>query len=47
MKQTRSVCARANMIKLYSRKIFVGYSRYFSVTELLLELGLPSWNNLC
>ena len=26
-------------------KIFFGYSRHFSVdTQLLLDLGLPSWN---
>ena len=27
-------------------KIFFGYNRRYSVTQLLLELGLPSWNTL-
>ena len=27
-------------------KLFFGYSRYYSVTQMLLELGLPSFNTI-
>jgi len=37
-----------NLKSAYNRclKIFFGYSHHFSLTQLLLELGLPRWNTL-
>ena len=43
-----SVCAMNSLASRYARcmKSFFGYSKYSSITDMILKVGLPSFNTL-